>query len=124
MASNKYQEIFDTVATHLIKQGGPAMNVRGTDCAYRAQDGKMCAVGCLMTDEEYTSDFEGNGVVELIDKGWRPQGVDRMTPKMRSFLQELQTAHDNCLDEIGIDAWRARMVYIAGRYNLKMGEAA
>ena len=52
----KAQEIFDTVATHLFRQGHQAID-NGT-CLYRAPNGDMCAVGVLIPDEYYEKDFE------------------------------------------------------------------
>jgi hypothetical protein len=65
------QEIFDYVVAHFIKQGHRAI-VTGSgvdvshDCLYRAPNGDMCAIGCLIKVE---------GRVELFD--------------------QLQTAHDD-----------------------------
>lgn len=44
------QEIFDTVATHLFTQGHRAFDDNLNRCAYKTQDGSMCAVGCLIQD--------------------------------------------------------------------------
>jgi len=52
------QEIFDTVATHLLKQNDKSLDSYG-ECRYRAEDGNMCAVGCLIDTKHYTSGFEG-----------------------------------------------------------------
>lgn len=57
------QEIFDRVATHLIKQKGPATNEDG-ECLYRGEGGTMCAAGCLIADEHYRPIFEGRAVHE------------------------------------------------------------
>lgn len=61
------QEIFDKVATHLITQGKQSLCYwRQTEwsqpdlgCAYRGDDGTMCAAGCLIPDDEYSRAFEG-----------------------------------------------------------------
>lgn len=54
----KAQEIFDTVATHLFRQGHQAIAIVGLACLYRAPNGDMCAVGVLIPDEYYKKDFE------------------------------------------------------------------
>ncbi len=51
------QDIFDTVAVHLIEQGEPSVDATGS-CQYRdgvGANGKMlmCAIGCLIPDEMY-----------------------------------------------------------------------
>jgi hypothetical protein len=120
-----YQEIFDKVYTHLEQQGEASALETGA-CLYRSEDGKMCAVGCLIIDEDYNSDFEGNSVFELIeDYGWKPEGVSRMTPKMVEFLTDLQCAHDEALDGGSIGEWHKEMALIAKSHglNFKVGEA-
>ena len=54
----KAQEIFDTVATHLFRQGHQAIAIAIAACLYRAPNGDMCAVGVLIPDEYYKKDFE------------------------------------------------------------------
>ena len=58
------KEIFDYVVNHLRQQGAPAQNWAG-DCVYRGDDNTMCAVGCLIADDEYYSGFEGISAAEL-----------------------------------------------------------
>ena len=59
------QQIFDTVATHLIKQGKPALNAAGL-CRYRGLEGSKCAFGVLISDEMYHDKFEGYAARGLI----------------------------------------------------------
>jgi hypothetical protein len=89
------QEIFDKVATHLFTQGKQAMN--GEACQYRAEDGTMCAVGCLIPDEiyspaienrswddfQYASDPEMKKVYSALGSG-----------KNLKLLDRLQSVHD------------------------------
>lgn len=56
------QEIFDIVAAHLIKQNRRSM--RDGRCVYRGENGDMCAVGCLIKDEFYTSALEDHNFFE------------------------------------------------------------
>lgn len=56
------QQVFDKVAKHLLTQNAKSMAPYDggyTDCAYRGRGGLMCAVGCLIADEHYSSDLEG-----------------------------------------------------------------
>lgn len=72
------QEVFDTVANHLRKQGQRARvanpNFRpgfhGTEeiCAYRSPEGLRCAVGCLIKDEDYVPSMEGQTVDSLVEE--------------------------------------------------------
>lgn len=55
------QEIFNTVARHLLTQGEKSMV--GDKCQYRGDRGLKCAVGVLIRDEYYDPEFdEGEGI--------------------------------------------------------------
>ncbi len=56
------QEIFDKVKTHLLTQGKKSKTL-GVGCAYRGESGAMCAAGCLISDEHYSSALEHTAVV-------------------------------------------------------------
>lgn len=64
------QQVADFVVAHLYKQGKPAM--QGSNCVYRKfeDDGTclMCAVGALLTDEEFSSDHNSLGLSALLQK--------------------------------------------------------
>lgn len=61
----KLIEISETIRDHLTKQNVPAHNSDG-ECVYKADNGNMCAVGCLIKPEHYNKDFEGLGIDEII----------------------------------------------------------
>lgn len=94
----KAQEIFDTVARHLFKQGHRAMKIMtvGGDiskgqCAYRGDNGDMCAVGILIGDDLYDPEMEGSSidaVVSLLNPA--PLWMENNLP----LLESLQAAHD------------------------------
>ena len=84
------QEIFDHVVKHLKNQGGQSVARRETmtheECAYRGTGGRMCAVGCLIADDEYEPDMEGKGVDRIV-----------LPPRLANhifLLRELQLLHD------------------------------
>ena len=52
------QEIFDFVVNHLRLQGKKPLNEHGT-CAYRGENNRKCAAGCLIPDDSYSPDMEG-----------------------------------------------------------------
>ena len=70
------QAIFDHVITHLKVQGHPAHEEDGS-CAYRAEDGSACAVGCLIPDEDYNPVFEC-------------KSLDELTANIRKWCEESQ----------------------------------
>jgi len=87
------QEIFDTVATHLFKQGQRAVRGQADGlCAYRGEGGLKCAVGVLIPDQLYTEMMEGSTVSGLLDEAeWE---LPEWMADNQSLLRDLQEAHD------------------------------
>ena len=79
------QEIFDTVAVKLREQGGPSLSHRG-GCAYRGRDGRRCAVGWLISDDEYSPDMEAREASILI--------LPKRLHEHELLLLSLQNVHD------------------------------
>jgi len=107
------QETFNRVYNHLKKQGKPALDLWGR-CSYRTEEGLMCAVGCLISDEDYRVEFEGFCLSGIIGLGWDPKGNV-------SLLIALQSAHD-CWKKVGDEVFWSRMERIAEEFNLKIPE--
>lgn len=111
------QEVFDKVSAHLLKQNARsvACGINST-CSYRGEEGRMCAVGCLIPDELYRPSLEGWAV-------WQPAvnsvlgqcGID-VSPKspMRKMLTRLQSIHDN--ESVGL--WRNNLIGVAEEFGL------
>jgi len=106
------EEIFDYVEARLKEQRCQSLSPDGHnagECAYRGEEGLMCAVGCLIGDDEYTSGMEGR-LVEDLTEDTLP---DRLRPHV-SMLQALQIFHDDAgnwsshkgLSSRGIDGLR------------------
>jgi predicted RNase H-like nuclease len=129
------QEVFDTVAQHLIAQGKKSMARLSEDphphavCAYRGENGTKCAVGCLIPDEAYDPSIENTGVVfwkvlRALGVDVEPQGPreDSGTYHARclealptlNLLMKLQTIHDGC----PVPLWGLELVKIAQQENL------
>lgn len=88
------QEVFDTVARHLLTQGKQsiARDVSGGFmCLYRGPDGCKCAVGALIGDDEYRADMEEHSALELHRLGLLPERL----VEHRFLLEDLQSAHDH-----------------------------
>ena len=85
------QEVYDTVCAHLAQQKTRS-HLDGQGCAYRGREGRKCAVGCLISDDEYSPDMECKIVGTLSCYGELP---DRLRPFVH-LLRELQKAHDFC----------------------------
>jgi hypothetical protein len=101
------QEIFDTVVQHLRKQGSKSllteqqcrdlMEPPGA-CAYRGENGKKCAAGILISDEEYLPEMEGynfNGLLQEVIRGKTapPSLGQRLSPHW-DLIRALQHIHD------------------------------
>jgi hypothetical protein len=80
------QEVFDQVKNHLITQGEQSLNSGGL-CLYRNANGLSCAAGCLISEEEYSPNFETNLWGDLIKKDLVPSAHS-------DLIGELQQIHD------------------------------
>lgn len=83
------QDIFNTVYKGLREQGFKK-SMDGCACAYRDAEGRKCAAGFLITDEEYSSEMEGMGILTLnmqCDLGFSSEQV--------YFIADLQSDHDS-----------------------------
>lgn len=109
------QKIFDTVAIHLLTQNAkstetiphidPSSNPT-VNCRYRGQDGRMCAIGCLIPDDYYDISIEGGNV-----ESWRVQEIlqsmDLLNHKI--ILFQLQRVHDHN----DVILWRSKLKGVA-----------
>lgn len=87
------QELFDRIIDHFVKQGHRAIN-SADDCMYRAPNGDMCAIGCLISDEAYTPDLEQKPTsAESVQAALKASGVD--AAHRTRFFDHMQFAHDN-----------------------------
>ena len=109
------QEVFDTVASHLLKQKAKS-SVDGdhTDCLYRDPNGNMCAIGCLIPDDKYTKDIEGENMHVLANKIGEVIPIITDASDEESFLQDLQDIHDDRL----VESWPDALEKFAQEYNL------
>lgn len=116
------QAVFDKVAKHLLTQNKRAMkDFRGEypedRCAYRGDNGSMCAVGCLISDDLYDFSMEGRNVGEVMRMLHGVRELSSVSPALGVFhamLSALQNAHDNYEPS----EWPMELAYIARMYNL------
>jgi hypothetical protein len=85
------QEVFDTVARHLHKQGVASVDLDET-CLYRGPDGLRCAIGVLIPDSVYRSDMEYEKIRVIADYDGMPAFI--ADPGNEDFLVYLQYVHD------------------------------
>jgi hypothetical protein len=102
------QEVFDIVATGLLRQGrqsvesNPRNRVIPLQCLYRGADGCKCAAGMLIPDEHYRDDFEIRAWEDLAAAGVVP---DQHT----QLIQDLQNIHDTRKPHY----WREELIQLA-----------
>ncbi len=113
------QEIFDKVAAHLIKQGGPARDA-DHECMYRAPNGYMCAVGCLIPDSAYDPVMEGRRAADPVVLDVLESLYPDADPALFSALQPVhdttaEDPSDNWSDPVHL---RSRLVSLAHNFNL------
>lgn len=103
------QEAFSRMVTHLRAQGEKSATFEG--CLYRGPNGTMCAVGCLIPDDEYDPTMENKCVNNIpLFHGW-----DVYTQSMLEFMQGIH-------DRSEPDKWEECFHQAASRYNLTMPE--
>lgn len=111
------REVFDKIKTHLLTQMSKSMLDDGERCAYRGHNGRMCAIGCLIPDEDYKPIMEMatmnsvktmNGVWTSAAGAWckDTQGAtsaslladvlnkQEIPISLHPVLRQLQTVHD------------------------------
>jgi hypothetical protein len=119
------QEIFDKVATHLLRQG--RRSVGGDGCAYRGEGGSKCAAGILIPDDAYDPEFEGVGVHKPADYQmyssaqrragealWRGLRAGGASEEHVEILRSLQNLHDIYESH----NWRDRLRVVAADHGL------
>ena len=105
------QEAMDIMVTHLLKQNAKAAT--GSDgyltCLYRAPEGKQCAVGCLIPDDQYYELLEDMNLHDVIPE------VDALQGVSYGLLTDMQNMHDQEEPKL----WRDQMEDIALAHGLK-----
>ena len=101
------QEVFDQVVRHLRSQDKQSIDVESKACCYRGDMGSKCAAGILISDDEYSKDFEDKGWGELLN-------YTDISCNHKGLIQSLQDCHDF----EWVYGWMAKLKIIASEYNL------
>jgi CII-binding regulator of phage lambda lysogenization HflD len=108
------QEMFTKMVNHLRKQNQRSYSTIFGGCAYRGENGLMCAVGCLIKDEFYDYQLESQNVSMLaVHRALISSGYE-YDKQGESLLSRMQTVHD----DYGTLSWEAKWVEIANEFNL------
>jgi hypothetical protein len=100
------QEVFNQAVRHLLTQGQRALDAFD-NCCYRTDSGLKCGAGCLIADDEYKPEFEGDDWMKLVDNG----DVSRIHV---GLMCRLQNIHDNN----PVARWRDELEALADKYRL------
>lgn len=120
------QTLFDRVTGHLLAQ-----NERSTDmseaglneaslnddpiCRYRSPDGRLkCAIGCLISDADYSPEWEGTGLIGASAKVKalrRATGIAEADIYFASLLMDIH-------DQTEPDLWPAALEELAEVFGL------
>lgn len=115
------QLMFDHVVEK-INEHGLAFDTKHATCMYRTSDGKKCAVGWLISDQEYTPDMEGSQVGGLIARKILPKRLLGKFVEGRYeneiLLRDMQYAHDVCAGSEDKPDFIVRMKRVAQSYKL------
>lgn len=110
------QEAFDKIVAHLRAQGAQSMacygaRTGGARCAYRGDDGRMCAAGVLIPDSEYNTDMEGECVREI-------PFFDTFPDSTVTVIAKLQATHDMWAPS----GWESEFKFVAKAFGLTYTE--
>lgn len=101
------QEAFDKAALHLLRQGRKSQDSDDI-CLYRGPGGTKCAIGALITDDEYEYRMELLPVSAIKHKCLSLAGLDGY------LLKDMQTLHD----AYDVAEWPRRLQEVAARFGL------
>lgn len=111
------QTAFNIVKNHLLTQMTKSIEENefgDTQCLYRGPNGTKCAIGALITDEEYKKIEDARckylGVYEVEDLQ-----IVSLQGLTIDFLEELQIIHDH----YEVQDWKNQLEIFAKKYNLQ-----
>lgn len=107
------QNTFDKVVAHLRQQNCRAMDeILG--CRYRGENNTKCAAGCLIPDELYQPEMEGEGFSGTGDMCLAQRILHKLGYDTY-FVKELQSIHDRH----PVKDWETQFEKLAQKYSLK-----
>lgn len=99
------QQVFDQVAVHLLTQ---RRKCTMGGCRYRV-DNLRCAAGCLIGDDEYQEEMEGESWETLRSEGMVPL-------RNASLINSLQFIHDSW----NVEGWKNELMLLAEDMDLSI----
>ena len=101
------KQIHTKVSKHLLQQGKRSEDGQGAgnSCMYRSSDGLMCAVGCLISDDEYHSGIEGHDVDNYEVRSVLVDALGADWDRKLDLLSRLQFIHD----QVPVENWAIKL---------------
>ncbi|AAM28362.1 hypothetical protein [Vibrio phage VpV262] len=93
------QTIFNMVLQHLARQDHGASDFEH-GCAYRAEGGRKCAVGYLLSESAYHDDVEGEVIGDEHINAAVEESIGELPYGGYNVLSRLQTLHDGDYDMV------------------------
>jgi hypothetical protein len=111
------QEVYNKVRDHLLKQNAKSKN--DNSCAYRGDNGMMCAAGCLIPDELYNPDIDSleDGLTwnSLVREHRKIANAISTDVEVHEFIRLLQLVHD----EQSPERWEKSLMQLALEHGLQ-----
>lgn len=109
------QEIFEKALRGVIAQGALAQTQTGS-CAYRFADGRKCAAGHILTEEQLDRIY----AVGLNERGFAAVNdflelFDESNSQEFALIEAMQRAHDTANN---LEAFKAGMKRVASNFDL------
>lgn len=119
MSEISKQETFNLIATHLMNQEIKSISETGS-CKYYGPDELKCAIGCLIPEELYSKELEGQSVRSLIQSSELLHNELAIILKKHDIrlLVALQDIHDGVAPRL----WREALIAKAKSQNLTLPE--
>jgi hypothetical protein len=116
LAEATRQEVFDQAAAHLLRQNAKSRFGDVGACAYRGDNGLMCAAGCFISDDEYREEMDNYG----DGADWGINLNKGLVPDAHcGLISELQDVHDSH----EVHNWENALIKMAEREGLEFKEA-
>jgi hypothetical protein len=114
------QDLFDRIVTHCFNQGFQSVDDTGS-CMYRGEEGRSCAVGCLIPDEMYDPSIERKiyDMFNVSDNSYREAIYEYLGGEEHvKFLRLMQLAHDNTENWATEETLRKAFAHVAHDFKL------
>lgn len=90
---NHSEFLEDTVAFYSADTSRRAVDDNSISCRYRTNDGRKCAIGRFISDENYDESIEGCEIT-LLDNEYLPDWMRKLN---KDFLTSMQNFHDGSI---------------------------